>query len=143
MAALTAAQNLASRPRAGRHSFVVTSGSTVYAGTFVGTLAAGGLSGYDNTATTRFCGIALETVLGDGTKQCRVNTEGVIINTTVASATDLTAVNSLVYCATNNPADCTTVAATSPAIGIVIRWYSGTTCDVQLFSLTEVEAEKA
>jgi hypothetical protein len=141
MAALTAAQNLASRPRAGRHSFVVTSGSTVYAGTFVGTVATGGLQSYDNVATTRFCGIALETVTGNGTLQCRVNTEGVVITTTVAGATDLTSVNAPVYSQTNNPADCTTSAATSPAIGIVIRWISGTTCDVQLYSLTESEAK--
>lgn len=141
MAALTAAQNLASRPRAGRHSFVVTSGSTVYAGTFVGTVATGGLSSYDNVGTTRFCGIALETVVGDGTKQCRVNTEGVTITTTVTGVSDLTSVNSLVYCQTNNPADCTVSAATSPAIGFITRWISGTTCEVQLFSIFEAEAK--
>lgn len=141
MAALTAAQNLASRPRAGRHSFIVTSGQTVYAGTLVGTVATGGLQDYDNTSTTRFCGIALETVVGDGTKQCRVNTEGVSITTTVAGATSIALVNAPVYASNNNPADCTTTAGSSPAIGIITRWISGTTCEVQLYSMMESEAK--
>ena len=47
-------------------------------------------------------------------------------------------VNSLVYTTTGNPADMTLTATTNlKAVGYVTRWYSGTKCDVQLFTDAE------
>jgi hypothetical protein len=141
MAALSAARNTVSRPRAGRNSFIVRTSTTVYAGGLVGTDLDGYLIPYNNIATTRPCGIALETVVGNASRECRVNTEGVTITTTVAGGSTIATLNSLVYCQTDNPADCTTTAATSQAIGVITRYITGTTNEVTLFSMIEAEAK--
>jgi len=143
MAALSAAvttQN--SRPRAGRSSYVVVSGDTIYAGSLVGTNAAGFLVPWADTAANKFVGIALETVVGDGSLECRVNENGDILKgATVASAVQAS-VNSLVYCETDNPADLDLSASTNvDAIGIVIRYISAGVADVMLFTPTEHEAK--
>lgn len=143
MAALSAAVTTQeSRPRAGRSSYVVVSGDTVYAGGLVGTNAAGFLVPWADTAGNKFVGVALQTIVGDGSLECRVNENGDFLSgATVASAVQAS-VNSLVYCETDNPADLDLSASTNVGpVGIVSRFISAGVADVVLFTPTEHEAK--
>lgn len=144
MGVLTAAVTTQeSRPRAGRSSYVVVSGDTVYAGGFVGITAAGFLAPLADSVGMKFVGIALQTVVGDGTKECRVNENGDILKGAAVASAAQSSVNSLVYCETDNPADMDLTASTNiEAIGVVCR-YGGSAgvADVKLFTPTEHEAK--
>ncbi len=138
MAALTKAISIPTKPRAGRDAYEVSSG-TIYAGSLVGTNAAGSLIAWDPAAsTTKFVGIAEETVTGGTDVFCRVNTSGVTFETTVTGATGVSDINSLVQCSSSNYADCTlTIGAGAKAVGYVKQHINGTTCVVELFTPAE------
>lgn len=141
MANLTAELTLPHRPR-GTTSYVVANGVTVYAGSLVGTDLNGVLNKWDNVATTRFAGICQQTVVGNTGAtppvEARVNDTGVILKgVTVAGASSIATVNSPVYCQTDNVADLTVTAATSKAIGFIVRYISGSINDVQLYTSAE------
>ena len=140
MAALSAAVTTQeTRPRAGRSSYVVVSGDTVYAGGFVGVNDAGFLVPWDDTANYEFVGIALQTVTGDGTLECRVNEKGDILKGAAVASAAQGSVGELVYCETDNPADLDLTASTNVGpVGRVVR-YGGTSgvADVELFTPAE------
>jgi len=142
MANLTAEVTLNNRPR-GMSSYVVANATTVFAGSIVGVDANGFLNKYANAGTERIAGVCLQTVTGNTSAvppvEARVNDTGLILTkVTVAGATSAATVNSLVYCTTDNPVtDLTTTAATSRAVGFIVRWHSGSINDVQLFTQAE------
>jgi hypothetical protein len=140
MAALTASlRTLENRPRAGRSSYVVASGSTVYAWGFVGVNDAGFLVPWSDTANLEFVGIALQQVTGDGTLECRVNEHGDILTGAAVASAAQGSVGELVYCETDNPADMDLSASTNVGpIGRVVR-YGGSSgvADVELFTPAE------
>ncbi len=144
MAALSATVELEIAPRAGRESYLVENGTTIYAGALVGVMASGFLADWDNVATSRFAGVARETVTGDTSAsppvECAVNTEGVtLLSVAVASAVQ-GSVGAQVFCTTDNVADLA-LTATSPPIGWIKRFVSASDCDVVLYSTTEASAE--
>ncbi len=125
------------RPR-GSHSFIVKSGVKVYAHSLVGVDLDGWLIPYNNIATTRFAGICQETVTGNGTTiEARVDDSGVVLKNQTLAASSQATVNSLVYCTTDNPADLSLTAATSRAVGFVVRFNGGTSNDIELFTQAE------
>lgn len=137
----TSAQPI-SRPRAGRSSYVVQPSDTVYAGGFVCINAGGYLAPLDDVAGSKFVGIALETVTGDGTLECRVNESGDILTGAAVATIARADVNALVYCATDNPGDMRLSATSNTGpIGIVKRYTSSGIGDVGLFTPTEHEAK--
>lgn len=144
MAALSANIIHETAPRAGRESYLVIDADEIFAGALVGVTAAGFLAPWNNIATTRFVGIALENVTGDTSAsipvECRCDTEGrTLLSVAVASAVQAS-VGAQVFSTTDNVADFA-LTATSPAIGWIKRFVSATDCDVVLYSTTEASAE--
>jgi len=133
------------RGTGGRMSFVAADGVTFFGGGLVGTNAAGFLAKWADTAGHQFAGILLAPCVGSTSAtppvEGRVNTEGVVLrNVPVASLTQAD-VNSLVFCATDNPADFTLSATTNvKAVGWVSRFISAGRGDVQLFTPAEHRA---
>ena len=145
MAALSANLVHETAPRAGRESYLVVDADIVYAGALVGVSAAGFLIPWDNTATSRFVGIALDQVTGDTSADIPVevacDTEGrTLLSVAVASAVQ-GSVGAQVFSTTDNVADLA-LTATSPAIGWIKRFVSASDCDVVLYSTTEASAEQ-
>ena len=118
---------------------------------------AGGLVFVDNatgrvvkpadTATFRFLGIVKKDVLGNTAAtpptEVEVNCSGETMQrVTVATVASQADVGDLVYIGTtDNPNDMTrTATANTKACGVITRWYSGTTCDVKLFTKMEHDA---
>jgi len=62
---------------------------------------------------------------------------GVVKEVTVTGATSAVKVGSEVHLTGDNLSDLTlTSTTTTPAVGLITRWYSGTTCDVLLYPLS-------
>lgn len=102
-----------------------------------------------DTATFEFLGMVKRDVLGDTSaspiKEVEVNTSGLIIQrVTVTGASAITDVGDRAYIATtDNPSDMTKTATTNTGpIGVITRWYSGTTCDVKLMTPMEYLAQE-
>lgn len=135
-------------PRAGRKAYPVVNSDTVWPNTLVALDPSDGmLKPWADTAGFLFRGLALDgqttskEVSGDGTatpeNHMRVNQEGLILrDVPVAGTSALTNHGDKVYCSTDNPNDdlSTTATANVKAIGEVLRWKAGTTCDVQLYT---------
>lgn len=147
MAAATRALKVDIYPRAGRDTYPVVNGDTVYPHTLVGLNPSSGmLTPWADTAGLLFKGLALDgqttskEVEGDGTaalaNQMRVDESGVVIrDVNVTGSSALTDHGSKVYCSTDNPADFTLSATSNAkAVGEVIRWKTSTTCDVRLYT---------
>ena len=164
MTALAQATRLRTRDR-GFNSYDLTAGVTVFFGGLVGVVTAGTLDPWDGvTATDEFRGIASGSVsknTGPDATAARPNLpfEGVDANKTgtygeasfvtvdergmtlekytVASSTQAS-VGEFVFSGTDNPNDDLTVTPTvAQAVGHCVRFWSGTTCDVQLFTPAE------
>ena len=147
MANLSADVIHATRPTAGRDSFVIDDGVTLFRGSFVGVDASGYLDKWADTLDHKFMGILLDgdmrangtTIIGETSDtlppEGRVDTSGVtLLSATVASAVQ-GSVNSEVFCSTDNPADLTLVSTNNTgAIGFVKRYVSAGVADVQLYS---------
>lgn len=142
MANLTADTIHETRPRAGRDSYTVDDGVTLYAGALVGVDASGYLDKWADTVGHEFQGILLEGAVGDTSAsppvEGRVDTSGVTLpNVAVASAVQ-GSVNALVYSSTDNPADFVLSATTNvAAVGWVKRFRSAGFADVTLFTPEE------
>lgn len=133
------------RPR-GRTAVVVKDATQLYAGALVGVADADGLlDNWNNTATTRFLGVLLESVLGNTSASPavtgKVDTSGVILQHVAVAGTPTQAkVGEPVFCADGNPAGLTMTATTSPAIGLLTFYRSASDCDVTLFTPEEAAA---
>lgn len=119
------------RPNAGRDSF--EAGSTIFAGGLVGLSADGLLDPVGVAVTDRFVGIALTGgVIGD---DIRVDTSGVILREVDVGSSVQASVGDPVWPVDDDPEN---ITLTDPvgilAIGQVIRFHSGDSCDVQLFT---------
>lgn len=102
-----------------------------------------------DTATFEFLGMVKKDVLGDTgatpIKEVEVNTSGLILQrVTVTGVTAITNVGDRAYIATtDNPNDLQVAVTTNTGpIGVITRWYSGTTCDVRLMTPTEYLAQE-
>lgn len=128
--------------RARYRSYIVASGSTVYANSFVGLNTSGLLVPWADTAGFKFLGMARSKVTGSSAlERCEVDVSGCYLNNVdvagVTARTDLDDV--LVYCADDNPATLSTTATVNvPAIGRLVDFRSTSDMDVQL--VTSVEA---
>jgi hypothetical protein len=102
-----------------------------------------------DTATFEFMGLVKRDVLGNTSAtpipEVEVNTSGLTIQrVTVTGVSAITHVGDRVYItSTDNPSDFTLTATTNTGpVGVVTRWYSGTTCDVQLMTPSEYLAQE-
>jgi len=143
MADLTADVLHDNRPNAGKDSFVVLNGKTLYAGALVGVDLNGFLTSWANVATNEFQGILLEGAVGDTTAsppvEGRVDTSGPILRSaTVASAVQGN-VNDPVYSLTDNPADLTLTPGLTTSVGYIRRFISAGVCDVVLYTPTAAQ----
>ena len=107
--------------------------------------ADGLLDNWNNTATTRFLGVLLESVLGNTSASPavagKVDTSGVILQHVAVAGTPTQAkVGEPVFCADGNLAGLTMTATTSPAIGLLTFYRSASDCDVTLFTPEEQAA---
>ena len=162
MAALTTAYVIGDTRNRGLESYVAVSGDTIYAGSLVGTgTAAGSNDGYlkpwadagSTSGLIAFLGVAIITeydtdsdvdnfaVVGDGTKEVPVNTEGIIIDKLDMSSDTITIANvgMPVFCDTDNIADIseTKAGSNSDPVGTLIYFRTGEICDIRLFTPTE------
>jgi hypothetical protein len=132
-------------PRGGRDIYLASSGDTHYAGSLAFITTNGRVAtGWTDANTVRFVGLVLEKVVGDGSNWVRVDTSGVTLRrVTVAGTSATVSVGRAVYAATAglvNPNDLTLTTALpnfNKAVGVITRFYSGTTVDVTLFTPAE------
>lgn len=165
MAALTTAYQIPTMRNRGLESYVAVSGDNVYSGALVGTgTATGTNAGYlkpwtgaaSGTGKVALLGIAVITeydtdeedfvVVGNGTLEVPVNTEGVIIDkidmTADAGTTTIADVGKPVFCLTDNPADIgkTYAGAGADPVGTLIKFRTGEICDVRIYNPVEAHA---
>ena len=125
-------------------AFQLTNSQVIFAGALIGIDTSTGLAvEWFDTANFIFAGIALRGATGDTTASpvvdVDVNCGGMLLKKIpVTGVTAITNVGDLVFASDDNTFD---VAATSNVaeVGIITRFYSGTTCDVQLFSLAQYQ----
>lgn len=133
-----------------RGAYQATNGVTFYGGSLVFLdMATGRAVKPADTATFVFKGLAMKQVTGDTAAspipEVEVNEAGVTIEkVTVTGVSAITHVGDRVYIATtDNAADFTLTATTNTGpIGVITRWYSGTTCDVQLMTPNQYLAQE-
>jgi hypothetical protein len=156
MAVLSAPSTVKWRPRGGiadRQSFIAISGDILYQGAFVvieediGT-GHGYLKPLDSSSGVKdlFCGVVCnsglyaEALTGDGTLECTVDVGGVTLQyKTVTGVTAQTNVGDSVFATDDNVLTLTDCTNMYP-IGRIVRWYTGTYCDVRLYSMMEYAA---
>jgi len=126
------------------NSFPLTNSQVIYAGALVGIDQSTGYAvEWFDTANFIFAGVALKSATGDTTAspvvEVNVNCGGLILKkVSVTGSSAITNLGDKCYAdddATFN------VSATSNVqeVGLITRWYSGTTCDVQLYSMAEYQ----
>ena len=150
MADLAASTVHKTQPRAGRHSFPIANGVTVYEGQLVG-IEGGYANHWADGANDIFAGILLRgddpntdgTLLGDTTAspipEATVDTSGVtLMHLSIGGTATQAKVGDYVYCGTSNVTDMTLNSSgrTHP-IGIMTRYRSATDVDVTLFSMMD------
>ncbi|MCB0384075.1 MAG: hypothetical protein KDD43_01685 [Bdellovibrionales bacterium] len=144
MSALSA-NTLRSTYGKGPTRFTVKSGSTIYVGSLVGIEAATGhIKPFVTGAGIQFVGMALEKVVGDGSLDCLVDTEGFNLSkVSVTGVSAITDIGSPVYASNDNDLTLTRPDANTDAVGYVSDWDTGSTCDVRIFSAHEIEVMAA
>lgn len=143
MANLAADLNYVESPR-GSWSYKVTNALQVFKGSLLGIATSTGyVVKWADTAGHVFKGIAMGGATGNTSAtppvEVVIDERGVILRrVAVTGASAITDVLDKVYCTTDNPADLTKTATSNVgAIGHIVRWYSSTTCDVQLYTPQE------
>lgn len=143
MTALAANANVVTAPRARTRSYVVASGTTVYANSLVGLNTSGLLVPWADTAGFKWLGLALKKVTGSSAlERCEVDVSGAYLNNVdvagVTARTDLDSVR--VYCADDNYATLsTTPTAVVGAIGRLVDFRSTSDMDIRLVTPEEYE----
>jgi hypothetical protein len=133
MAALTADTIHKTRPNGGAGRSAYIAGGTIYAGSLVGVKADGLLYAWEDVAGFEFVGLAL--IGGVATDEIRCDTSGTILREVNVDTSDQTSVGELVESPSSNPADFTLTAPVNVGyIGRVVRFHSGDSCDVELFT---------
>lgn len=129
-------------------AFVVLSGEVIYPGAIVAVNTATANQGVlqawadNNTNAQLLVGRAIVSdpagITGDGTVTAEVQiNDHILENVTVTGVTAVTDVGKAIYFTTDNPNDATiTQPGTTPACGRIVRWKSGTTCDVLMYGLS-------
>lgn len=149
MANLTRRATYGTEVRAGRDSWPIADGVTLFPGALVGVNAAGYLDKWSDTAGMILAGILLagnpdvNPLTGSTSTtpnpEGRVNVNGDYIRDVPIATLTQAGVNSKVYCTTDNlEEDCTLTAASNVGeIGIVTRFRSAGRGDIQLYSHSE------
>jgi len=125
-------------------AFPLTNGVTVYAGALVGVDDSTGYAvEWADTANYIFAGVALRQAVGDTSASpvvdVDVNCGGMLLKKiAVTGVSAITNVGDKVY-ATDDNTFTTSATSNVQEIGIITRWYSSTTCDVQLYSLAQYQ----
>jgi len=116
-------------------------GDILYAGALIAINADGYAVPWADTTGNNFMGVCMRQVTGDTSAspvpEAEINTAGMILKkVTIVNASSQTDVGILCYATDDNTL---TLSSTSNvnAIGRCSRWYSSTTCDVDLFTPTE------
>jgi hypothetical protein len=119
-------------------------GDVLYAGALIGIDSAGYAAPWDDVTNYNFVGVCMRQVTGDTSAspvpEAEINTSGVILKkATIGNASSQTDVGILCYATDDNTF---TLSSTSNvnAVGRVSRWYSSTTCDIDLFTPAEYMA---
>lgn len=112
------------------NEFVVTSGSTIYAGSAVGVVIATGVARQltGDSTVEKFVGFADATVTGDGMARVRVRSRA-RVNLPVTGASGAIDTAKSVYASDGNTFSLTQ-GTNDPLIGVVFRHESGTECVV-------------
>tara|TARA_Y100000310_G_scaffold308318_1_gene351295 strand:+ start:2409 stop:2852 length:444 start_codon:yes stop_codon:yes gene_type:complete len=123
-------------------AFQVTNASVIFAGSLVGVDNTTGLAlAWTDVAAEQFVGFAMNGVTGDTTAdeppEVHVNTGGTVLKkVAVTGVTAITDVGNVVYATDDNTFDLSVGTNPNP-VGLLTRYYTGTTCDVRLFGLGE------
>jgi len=162
MAVLSTAYVIGDTRNRGLESYVAKSGDNIYAGSLVG-LGIAADTGYlipwadagSTSGTNAFLGVAVITeydtdsdvedfvVVGDGTLEVPVNTEGFIIDKLDLSSSTITIANvgNVLYCQTDNIADIQLAliggSSKSDPVGTLVHFRAGEICDVRLYTPNE------
>lgn len=125
-------------------AFQVTNASQIFAGSLVGVNNTTGLAlAWTDVAAEQFVGVAMNGVTGDTTAdeppEVHVNVGGMVLKkVAVTGVTAVTDVGNQVFATDDNTFDL--AAGTNPnEVGLITRFYSGTTCDIRLYSLAEYQ----
>ena len=125
-------------------SVPAVNGDVLYAGALIAIDSAGYAAPWADPTNYNFIGVCMKQVTGDTSAspvpEANVNTSGMILKkATIGNASSQTDVGILCYATDDNTF---TLSSTSNvnAIGRVSRWYSSTTCDIDLFTPTEYMA---
>lgn len=128
----------------GLEAEVVANTTVIFAGAIVAITSAGFATNWADTSGNVLAGLAEGGATGDTSAtpptEITINTSGPIIkNVAVTGSTGQTDVGALVFASDENTYD---LSATSnvKAVGAVTRYYSGTHCDVRIFTPAEYQA---
>lgn len=147
MADLTANKLYGTKSRGGYASlqaYQVTNAYQIYAGALITVLASGRAGTFADLATTKFKGVAMRSVLGNTgatpIPEVEVDCSGLTLEkVSVATVASIADNHKLVFMSDNQTLTLT-AATNMKAIGVITRYYSGTTCDVKLFTDAEHDA---
>lgn len=114
-------------------------GDILYAGALLGVDADGYAAPWSDAAGMTLLGICMKQVTGDTSAspvpEANVSSSGMILRQiSVTSAAGQTDVGALVFATDDNTFALGLTPTNVQAVGRVSRYYSGTTCDVQLFT---------
>ena len=146
MANLTVDRMYLTKPRGTiteTNSYIVTNALQLFAGGFTGISTSTGLAiKWADTANFQFLGIALAGATGNTSATPKVEVivdeSGLTLQqVSVTGVTDQTSVGTKVY-ATDDNVLTTTATVNVGTIGIITRYYTGSTVDVRLFSAEEI-----
>jgi hypothetical protein len=110
--------------------FLVKSGSQIFAGAFVMLDTDGLLIPGADTASCTFAGVAMENVLGDGAKTCRVRTEGTF--TVATSGLTQAAVGVKAYLADDTTVALAATTTNDVLVGRITKFISATKVQVKI-----------
>jgi hypothetical protein len=123
---------------------IVLNAQVIFAGALCGVDGNGFVANWADTTGFVFAGTALEPATGDTAAspavEIKLNCSGPVYKKVpVTGSTGQTDCGALVFATDENTFDLSTTTNVK-AVGTVTRYYSGTTCDVRLFTPSEYQA---